>query len=108
MYGGTERFGADQRDSAGPAAQHPEEALDVQVGAQVPVGVEVGGAGAGGWRAAPGEAGEEGLDVLVGAGVAVAVEVGRAARVHDAQVVDVVVEVDPADVLAPGIAAEAG
>ncbi len=61
-------------ESAVPAPQDPEEGLNVLVGADVAVGVEVGGAA--GWAAVAAEAREEGLDVSVGAGVAVVVEVG--------------------------------
>src|SRR5262245_34860282 len=69
--------------SARPAAQDAEEGLDVGVGAEVAVPVEVGGAVAGRSRAVACNAGEEGLDVGVGADVAVAVEVGRAAGAAD-------------------------
>src|SRR5262245_26770172 len=61
--------------SARAPAQDAEERLDVGVGADVPVAVEVGGAGARGGRAVAGDAGKERLDVGVRAHVPVAVEV---------------------------------
>src|SRR3954471_5189473 len=59
--------------SASPAAQHPEERLDVRVGPHISIAVEVGGAGARGWRARARDAGEKSLDVTVGADVPIAV-----------------------------------
>src|SRR5262249_9219369 len=69
------------RWSAGSARQDSEEGLDVGIGAEVAVVVEVGRAA--GCAADAGEAGEEGLDVGVGAGVAVVVEIGGARRGGD-------------------------
>src|SRR5262249_40268897 len=66
--------------SARPARQDPEERLDVGVGAQVAVVVEVDVAG---WAAGAREAREEGLDVRLGADVTIAVEVGAAAGEGD-------------------------
>ncbi len=60
--------------SARSPRQHPEEALDVGIGADIPIPVEVGRAAGGAAVAA--EAGEERVDVGVCACVAVAVEVG--------------------------------
>src|SRR5947208_2319185 len=66
--------------SARSTSQDSEEALDIGVGADVAVAVEVGRGGAR-WRgAASREAGEEALNIGVGADVAVAVKVGAAAR----------------------------
>src|SRR5436189_43671 len=62
---------------AGSPAQDAEERLDIRVGPEVPVAVEVG-AITGGAARAP-QAGEEGLDVGVGPEVAIVVEVRRAA-----------------------------
>src|SRR6185369_17386303 len=63
------------------SGQHSEERLDVGVGADIAVAVEVGGAA--GWAAVAGEGGEEGLDVGVGAHIAVAVEVRSAGVPED-------------------------
>src|SRR5262245_39632516 len=76
--------------SARSPGQDSEERLNVRVGAEVSVVVEVGAVEARGLGAVAGDAGEEGFDVSVGADVAVAVEVGRAAG--DAVEVDAAVE----------------
>src|SRR5436853_168397 len=62
------------RELAGAAGKDAEEALDVGVGADVAVAVEVGGAA--GWAAAATEAGEEVFDGAGGAGVLVADDAG--------------------------------
>src|SRR5207253_93411 len=95
-----------QLRSAIAPGEDAEEGFDVGVGSYVAVAVEVGAAGAGrGWAVA-GEAAEEGFDVGVGADVAIAVVVGDAAQAGDADVGGAVVEVDPADVLAPDVTGE--
>src|SRR5262249_34376721 len=62
---------------AGAAAQDTEEGLDVAVGADVPVAVEVSAVA--GCTAAAAQAGKEGLDIGVGSDIPVVVEVGAAA-----------------------------
>src|SRR5258708_2215256 len=59
--------------SAGTARQHAKEGLDVRVGGDIPVAVEVRRVA--GRAAVPGEAGEEGLDVRVRVGITVVIEV---------------------------------
>ncbi len=58
---------------AGPARQNSKKALNVRIGADIAITIEVGVAHAWGRGACAGKAGEEGFDVLVGADVAVAV-----------------------------------
>src|SRR5262245_49074721 len=66
--------------SALASSQDTEEGLDVLIGADIPIAVEVG-IGRARRAALAGDAGKEGFDVLVGAEIAVAVVVAAAAVV---------------------------